>query len=336
MADGTLISWTDATANVINGCTRVSPGCGQGGQGGCYAERMAGTRLKDHPTRLGLTRSTPSGPRWTGVVRFHEPALQQVLHWRKPRMIFWCAHGDMFHSDVPDAWIDRCFAAMALTPQHTHQVLTKRSARMREYMTDPATHNRVADATADLASEIGVEPPETFVWPLPNVWKGVSVENQQYADERVPDLLATPAEVRWLSIEPMLGPVDLRQVTRWVEHDDLNGVAGDYWDCLENGIDWAVVGGESGPGARPMHPDWARSLRDQCAAASVPFHFKQWGEWAPHPEGRSEGFGSHGAIWHEERWLKFKRGDRHCDVWSVGKARAGRLLDGVLHDAYPL
>ena len=135
MADNTKIEWADATVNYVNGCSVVSPGCTN-----CYAMRLAGTRMKTHPTRAGLTRESKAGPVWTGEVRAHEPALQQVLAWKKPRRIFWNAHGDLFHPNVPDEWIDRQFAVMALTPQHTHMVLTKRPERMRDYVSAIRRH----------------------------------------------------------------------------------------------------------------------------------------------------------------------------------------------------
>lgn len=342
MSDGTKIEWTDATANVVNGCNIYSPGCAN-----CYAMRLAGTRLKDHPTRVGLTQPSKAGPVWTGEVRFNEKALQQVLRWTRPRRIFWNAHGDLFHESVPDEWIDRCFAAMALTPQHSHQVLTKRSARMRDYMRSldraivkafapPHQHPALDDPHAEFFASIA--PHAIAEWPLPNVWLGVSVEDQIRADERIPDLLATPAAVRWISAEPLLGPVDLLSIPAhgWYALD-----AGETWGGRASalrldrrGLDWIVAGGESGPHARPMHPDWARSLRDQCKAAGVPFLFKQWGEW--HPAGEpveimpnGDGiFAAPGAFakhWFGEKVLMLR----------VGKKQAGRLLDGARLDGYP-
>jgi protein gp37 len=133
MADGTKIEWTDATVNAINGCSVISPGCTN-----CYAMRLAGTRLKHHPSRVGLTIDSKAGPVWNGEVRLNEDQLLQPLRWTKPRQIFWNAHGDMFHPSVPKEWIDRCFAVMAMTPQHIHQVLTKRADRMRTHLSDPS------------------------------------------------------------------------------------------------------------------------------------------------------------------------------------------------------
>lgn len=345
MSDGTHIEWTDATWNPITGCSVVSPGCAN-----CYAMKLAGTRLKDIPSRQGLTRASKAGPVWTGEVRLNEGWLDQPLRWRRPRRIFVCAHGDLFHESVPDEWIDRVFAVMALAPQHQFQVLTKRSARMLHYMADWA----VADgfdrlhrwARANLANARADARPLTVGTaprlPLPNVWLGVSVEDQARADERIPDLLATPAAVRWISAEPLLGPINLQ-----VSHDwcDLCGGTGMLarWPkgrchvCNGKGrvaimgppkrdsyprLDWVVVGGESGPGARPMHPDWARSLRDQCADAGVPFLFKQWGEYEADQIGPEDA-----------RSISCPPG--HVNFRNVGKKAAGRLLDGVLHDGFP-
>lgn len=200
---------------------------------------------------------------------------------------------DLFHEGVPDSYIDQVFAVMALAPHHIFQVLTKRPERMRDYCAD-FSWSRVIDSCtgADgvstlsgftlqaLTHHFGQVPLSTLsykrrdLWPLPNVWLGVSVEDQAAADERIPFLLQTPAAIRWLSMEPLLGPVDLARSCRpW-------GPGGASAAMLSK-INWVVVGGESGPKARPRHPDLARSLRDQCAAAGVPFLFKQWGGWAP-------------------------------------------------------
>ena len=295
MSDGTKIEWTDATWNPIVGCSVVSPGCTN-----CYAMRLAGTRMKHHPSRAGLTRDSKAGPVWTGEVRFMEQWLIQPLRWAKPRMIFVCAHADLFHEAVPDEWIDRIFAVMAMAPQHTFQVLTKRPERMREYLHSPVVIDSIANAAHDIDGGIGAP-----ILPLPNVWLGVSVEDQRRADERIGILGSTPAALRWVSAEPLLGRIDF-------DIDQLQV------------IDWVVAGGESGPGARPMHPDWARSLRDQCAAAGVQFLFKQWGEWAPAEDYPSE---------IQEQYDVQGLADGHSI--RVGKKAAGRLLDGVIHDGYP-
>jgi len=279
VSDNSHIEWTDATWNPITGCTIVSAGCTN-----CYAMGLAGSRLKHHPSRAGLTRETGGRHVWTGEVRLNEQWLDQPLRWRKPRMIFVCAHGDLFHESVPDAWIDRVFAVMALCPQHTFQVLTKRPERMRAWRAENRITYIMAAAEAEI-DRLGWDswPASTRAWEahidgFPNVWLGTSIEDQPTADARIPHLLATPAAVRFVSAEPLLGPVDLTNIA-------------DGWDALDDGADdgipaepipdWIIVGGESGPGARPMHPDWARSLRDQCSGAGVAFFFKQWGGWAP-------------------------------------------------------
>ena len=265
MADKSSIEWTDATWNPVTGCSRVSQGCEN-----CYAERLAATRLRQHPSRAGLT---DANGRWNGEVRFNPQWLDWPLRAQRPRRIFVAAHGDLFHENVPDAWIDSIFAVMALSGRHVFQVLTKRPERMREYM--HVGEGRMAGAimgwlAAGPAAPVPISPRRRFDllriadagrpwfdWPLPNVWPGVSAEDQPTADERVPILLDTLAAVRWLSLEPLLGPLEI--------DDSLAG------------LDWVVVGGESGPGARPMEAAWARSLRNQCLCADVPFFFKQWG-----------------------------------------------------------
>lgn len=377
MADHTHIEWTDATWNPITGCSVVSAGCKH-----CYAMKLAGTRLQHHPSRAGLTTETKAGPVWNGQVRLNEDWLDQPLRWRRPRRIFVCAHGDLFHENVPDEWIDRVFAVMMLAPWHTFQVLTKRPERALEYLTakwQPAPAQTVAvpgftrfkipaetegdtrrdyivDACYAVAELAGLDQRKGFwraddtaehshsAWPLPNVWLGVSVEDQAAADERIPLLLQCPAAVRWVSAEPLLGPVDLVARDFLREHRDQDG------NVLHglNKLDWVVAGGESGTGARPMHPDWARSLRDQCAAAGVPFLFKQWGAWAPDWDGamtcascgdrkfdsaRRKNGQDECAHCGESDWLDAER--PLDELRMVGKKAAGRLLDGSLHDEYP-
>jgi protein gp37 len=344
MADLTAIEWTDATWNPITGCSVVSPGCTN-----CYAMRLAGTRLRNHPSRAGLTIESKAGPVWNGEVRFNERALLQPLSWKRPRMIFVCAHGDLFHESVPDAWIDQVFAVMALAPQHIFQVLTKRSDRMFRYLSDFGAvwriYETVCDMTLDLSLPIVLIHPDVDAtmappgqrihlhqWPLPNVWLGVSVEDQKRAEERIPDLLATPAAIRWISAEPLLGPINLRSID--ISGDEEILPLGARWlGRLEPGeaegprIDWVVAGGESGPAARPMHPAWAHSLRDQCAAADVPFLFKQWGEFRPCTKIE---------MGHACGATKVETGGASpAFLLKVGKKRAGRELDGVIHDAFP-
>lgn len=300
MADGTKIEWTEATWNPITGCSVVSPGCTN-----CYAMQLAGTRLAEHPSRKGLTRDTKAGPVWTGEVRFNEQWLDQPLRWRRPRMVFVCAHGDLFHESVPDEWLDRVFGVMALAPQHTFQVLTKRIERACRYIAAVTTPGRVWSSAGqypendraylDGLSLHGAKETDLPPWPLRNVWLGVSVEDQARADERIPVLLDTPAAVRWISAEPLLGPVDLTALPHenWRNRDGvLDALSGHDWVEVVYGpskgareicatgpnLDWVVIGGESGRDARKMDMAWARSLVAQCRSAGVAVFVKQLGQ----------------------------------------------------------
>jgi len=333
MGDTTHIEWTDATWNPVTGCTRVSPGCVN-----CYIDWAPPFRVEGrHFTDRDGNRSHAIGA--TTGVRLHPDRLDWPLRkrsWRGKR-VFVCSLADLFHDDVPDEYIARVFAVMALTPEVTYQVLTKRPARMRALL-----------ASGTFAGMVwrDVDDPS---WPLPNVWMGVTVEDQERADQRIPILLDTPAAVRWLSCEPLLGPVDLDATGMGV-----TGTSGP--ESRPSAVDWVVAGGESGPNARPMHPSWARSLRDQCATAGVPFLFKQWGEWAPdewidedgcrHVGRKPEARDSKSLVMHPAGMTALTP-DNPFDPWEhghpcwhtvmrrVGKKRAGRLLDGRTHDGYP-
>ena len=240
MADRSKIGWTDATWNPVTGCSVISPGCTN-----CYAMRLAGGRLKNHPSRAGLTQPSKTGPVWNGKVRFNDAWLEQPMDWSKPRRIFVVAHGDLFHPNVPDEWIDRTHSIMAHCPQHIFQVLTKRPDRMRDYYR--AASQRIVGDT-----EI----------PFKNVWRGVSAEDEPRAEERLPILIDTLAAVRFVSLEPLLEYVDL---SPWLP-----------------GLDWVIIGGESGPHARPFELNWARRIISQCQAAGVAVFMKQIGAnvWA--------------------------------------------------------
>lgn len=308
MAETTKIEWSDATWNPWYCCHKISPGCKN-----CYMFAWA--------KRAGFDPNVPVRSK----TKFYDP-----LKWKEPRHIFTCSLSDFFIEEA-DPWRDEAFAIMALTPQHTYQVLTKRPDRMLEYFTkaigrDGSIRTTARDSGFSIEREMKIReataPLQHFVkdktsvisFPLRNVWLGVSVEDQKTADERIPLLLQTPAALRWLSMEPLLGPVDLSNVTlgktspggfRYA--DVLRGWHSDRENKCGAGhrshrIDWVVAGGESGPDARPMHLDWPRSLRDQCTAAGVPFFFKQWGEWA----------------WDEDMRASYR----------VGKNKAGRELDG--------
>ena len=318
MTTTTSIEWTDTTWNPTTGCTKVSPGCDN-----CYAERI-------------VERFTGKGS--FAVITRSEPKLFAPFTWRKPRRVFVNSMSDLFHDQVPDAFIVQVFSVMARTPRHTYQLLTKRHGRMRSLLSTDGFRDAV------LALAPGA------LWPLRNLWLGVSVEDQQRATLRVPALLDTPAWIRWLSCEPLLGPIDL-------------GAADQDATC-DGGIDWVVVGGESGPGARPMHPGWARGLRDQCTDTGIPFFFKQWGEHLPvavaddpqyaggrafeHPRGarisasiRERGpsgtfrAGVTRAMRPGDRNGHGLMLDRDTIAVRVGKKAAGRDLDGRTFDEFP-
>ncbi|MFF1284396.1 DUF5131 family protein [Streptomyces sp. NPDC058299] len=392
MSTTTKIEWTRGpdgspgkTWSPLIGCDRVSPGCDR-----CYAITTANIRSA-HPNPkvavpfTGTVQRTAAGLDWTGRVNLLEDRLTEPLRWRKPYRVFVNSLSDLFHREVPSDFIAQVFAVMALTPRHTYQVLTKRHARMQNLLNSEAFHTQVLAWAARLQDDTHPMPSwdvgtrQLTAWPLPNVWLGVSVEDQKRANLRVPALLDTPAAVRFVSAEPLLGPVDLTtwmppvgpmpteeapatwaewtwpdwvpaQVREQIEDSwssrwglgprhwirDMHDqgapafgarltmddgfsstppqVTGRFVYCWGNigrlaldddptgrgrafaytsfgwnayrqtrGIDWVIVGGESGPGARPMHADWARSLRDQAVAARAAFLFKQWGEWGPAP-----------------------------------------------------
>jgi len=344
----TNIEWTDSTWNPLRGCSRVSEGCRN-----CYAEKVAYRFSGAGQAYEGLAILRNGHAGWTGKVELVEKHLLDPLKWKgvpelvpgsegvegqrakgqtklRRRRIFVNSMSDLFHESVPDAWIDRIFAVMALCPQHDFQVLTKRPARMLAYFGGGFPHpgsDRVMAirvATAPLQSLAGY-PRDAIHFPLPNVWLGVSVENQVAADDRIPLLLQTAAAARFISAEPLLGPVSLRWKnstpfgTPHPRHlkpdpDGAGRVCTDEYDGLRE-LDWVIVGGESGAGGntRSMKPSWARTLRDQCQAANVPFFFKQWGEWIPT----------------EDPKVAEQRGVPLGECMSyVGKKAAGAQLDG--------
>ena len=303
----TTIEWTRGddgrpgeTWNPTTGCDRVSAGCDN-----CYALTLA-KRLKG----MGSAKYQRDGdPRTSGPgfgLTVHEDALNLPRRWRKPRRVFVNSMSDLFHPKVTDEFLAKVWAVMAASPQHVFQILTKRPTRMRSLLSDP---------NGEFQSEVGgwrymhgetdttILTPEipSWGWPLPNVHIGVSVEDQEQADRRIPPLERTPAAVRFISAEPLLGEILL----------------GDH----QRSLDWVIVGGESGPHARPMHAAWARSLRDQCETAGVPFFFKQWGEYAP--TGAKVARRSTGWVMVEE-------------IKRVGKRAAGRELDGQLWEQFPV
>ncbi len=375
----TKIEWTEETWNPVVGCSKVSEGCKN-----CYAITMANRLAHIHATTelyMDTVTKTAGGLlNWTGVVNVSEGAMDKPLWTRKPTMFFVNSMSDLFHESVPFEVIHRVFAVMALCPQHTFQILTKRADRMAEYFKKyengigDKIENRVYqyleymhgpdgrllpalreagwmwdetyannDGSIDKDTELLFE----HEGPLPNVWMGVSVENQKCADERIPFLLQVPAAIRFLSCEPLLGKISLAiEAPEWDDAGasriySLEGRRTDMGrPCSDtNKIDWVIAGGESGAGSRPMHPDWVRSLRDQCIYSKVPFFFKQWGDWGPHPpkpvEGKYTGagifikpdgrYGDQGEWWDGTATAMDRK----------GKGKTGKKLDGIIHQEFP-
>ncbi|MEN6567160.1 MAG: phage Gp37/Gp68 family protein [Veillonellales bacterium] len=307
------IEWCDRVWNPVTGCTKISPGCQN-----CYAERMS----KRFGEKWGLPKDNPF------KVTLHPDRLDQPLHWTKPSKIFVCSMSDLFHDDVPDSFLDQVFAYMAKAEQHTFLVLTKRPERMRNYIFKAMYDEDCNyDGWYEALNELGI--PDAA--PMENVWLGVTAEDQEQADKRIPILLQTPAAKRFVSVEPMLSAVDLNRYimpsqkakgTLFGAPIELSGK--DLADLVGlHSLDWVICGGESGPGARPVHPDWVRSLREQCKMSKTAFLFKQWGEWAPMP-----------CIDSAVKSSPVYEFSNQC-MCRVGKKKAGRLLDGQLWDQYP-
>lgn len=353
------IEWTDSSWNPIRGCTKVSAGCDN-----CYAMGVAYRFSGKGQPYEGLARKVNGRPAWTNVVREVPDHLEDPLRWIKPRRIFVNSMADLFHESLTDDMIGRIFAVMGAAPWHTYQVLTKRPERMASLLSNPDFVQFVERGILVAATGHQHAMQRYKVWgggpsmPFPHVWLGTSVEDQAAADKRIPHLLKTPAAVRFLSCEPLLGPIDLSRV-EWPVHPDVGfpGVLNDeserddwrYWNRKLGGIGWVIVGGESGPRARPMHPDWARELQVECTAAEVPFFFKQWGEWAPdlpfaqdagatallHRDGRYFVTGQTNDV---PKWVEERVGcgaDPDVYMYRLGKHAAGRLLGGRTWNEMP-
>ncbi|HEG43358.1 MAG TPA: phage Gp37/Gp68 family protein [Phycisphaerales bacterium] len=386
----TKIEWTDETWNVTGGCTPVSAGCLN-----CAAARSARRCIGfGNDKYKGLV----NGSKWTGEIRLYPDELEKPLHWKQQRRVFVDFMSDLFHPDVPFDFIDKVWAVMALCPDHTFQVLTKRPERMAEYINfitgeasdgpggypvqdhfsdvildsksymekatalekDDLKYNHAAGRRtpsydyfyAEILNKI-----EAIHWPLPNVWLGTTAENQEMANLRIPELLKCPAAKRFVSVEPMLGAVDLtKYVTlRYGKSPDDCNVMDSCGECNTYPcpskpnviyLDWVICGGESGPGARPMYPDWARSIRDQCKAAGVPFFFKQWGAWVDSDLTEVKGNIKNAKImfpdgstvlWQDKPWNHYEFYERGgLEVVRVGKKKAGSLLDGAQHKEMPI
>lgn len=309
MGDKSGIEWTEATWNPIAGCSIVSPGCQN-----CYAMRQAARIARMQPENVkyqGVTKVVNGNAVWTGKVNLDEQTLFQPLDWKKPRYIFVNSMSDLFHESVADFDIARILAVMGLASWHTFQVLTKRPARMAALLNSPNFAEVVEDASGEFDSyaderaqqygHVDVLARMQGDWrtqdhtalPMPNVWLGVSVEDQQRADERIPHLLRTPAAVRWLSCEPLLGalnlgpwmaeeaPISYRFLSRYygaAGFDEKGSQPERKFKLLDpQPLHWVVCGGESGEGARSMSIEWAAELALQCQAAGVPFFMKQLG-----------------------------------------------------------
>lgn len=365
MAENSKIEWTDHTFNPWRGCTKVSPGCAN-----CYAETLSkrnpallgewgpgkprvlaseamwkeplqwnavaarypdqctkcGTRLSmDAQEQIG-NKTCPSQRRHCGKFDTSLPRCGGIVQLNVRPRVFCASLADWLDNEVPLPWLIRLLSLIAQTRHLDWLLLTKRlenlRPRMEAVMRYFARNNVTVDeALARVMAEAWLTTGGTI---LDNVWLGTTVEDQARADERIPLLLSLPAKVRFLSCEPLLGAVNISEIrdSEGFEYMPLVGA-----EKPEPRIHWVICGGESGPKARPMHPDWARSLRDQCAQADTPFFFKQWGEFAPCPIGDGPDLVTDAV---------FKKGPGHDGaVWQVGKAKAGRVLDGEEHNGFP-
>ena len=324
MSEQTAIEWCDSTFNPWIGCAKIGPGCDH-----CYAEHLMDTRMHKVKWGAGNPRVRTSAGNW-----------QKPLQWDRQHDAFFATHGrrqrvfcaslaDVFDNEVSVEWRRDLFGLIELTPNLDWLLLTKRIGNVFRLVSEARTHDWLAGRR--------------------NVWLGITVVNQEEADRDIPKLLATPGHVRFLSIEPILGPINLTNVAPpFVEGRDWHGidVLTPHNHSLRPGIDWVICGGESGIFARPTHPDWVRSLRGQCAATGVPFLFKQWGDWRPPQKG--EAFDT--TMGRAQRVPAFIvapcGGTAHCfendqtrnggtAMLRVGKKTAGRLLDGREWNGYP-
>lgn len=298
MSDTTTIEWCDSTFNPWIGCTRVSDGCA-----GCYAAVSTPARAMSIQWGPGEARHRTAESTWKQPPAWERAHAAFFAGHGRRRRVFCASLADVFDNEVPPEWRVDLFRLIAATPHLDWLILTKRIGNAWPMMQEVARRCHGGEQ------------------PLDNIWLGATVVHQEEADRDIPKLLATPARVRFLSCEPLLGPVDLRMTIGLRQ--------------VRRGLHWVIAGGESGPKARPSHPDWFRSLRDQCAAAGVPFLFKQWGEWAP----ESQFIDGDWRVCVPERGRgsvsEFDFDDAKTTMFRVGKKAAGRLLDGVQHDEFP-
>lgn len=327
--EGAEVFW-----NLVSGCSQVSEGCKN-----CHAQVQAGRLNRPGQIYSGLTIRTEEGAKWTGDTKLSFDLLMEPLKWVKPRNVLVAPLSDLFHENVPDAFIDKVFAVMALCSQHRFVLQTKRAKRLMEYCQSLKT--RPYEVASALMEDLKLAPYapgsqdfhtadgdiQNVVMKglLPNLSISISIENQAAADERLPALLATPAAEKSVDVSPLLGMIDLKLM----EVSDLA---------------WISVSGEAGPGSRPMHPDWVRSIRDQCSKAGIPFVFPQWGDWVPvaiikqTPE-VDQRPGHEMAPYKTMRLSEARNEQLHCVetgstylMSRVGKKASGRVLDGKIWD----
>lgn len=362
------IEWTEKTWNPTIGCSKASEGCKN-----CYAIKEAWIRMGNPNPKIqakfaGTVYKTEGGAlNWTGNINFGQDALTLPLRTKKPALWFVNSMSDLFHPNMPEEYIDEVYAVMALCRQHTFQVLTKHPERMAEYFDGdwrkrvygqvyvvydkadyPTLHNMQQDALDLLDGE----------YPLPNVWHGVSVENQKWADIRIPLLLQVPSAVRFLSCEPLLGPLDISKYLTppyvcnkcgfvGYDHYKLGALEGLHLNCnysafpstiMPPQIHWIIVGGESGPDARPMHPTWVQHLREQCIKAEIPFFFKQWGDWVPINDWKEAGLHKKTCVYRDgyyDEHMYVRNGESGQPMAKMGKKKSGALLDWTEWKQWP-
>lgn len=334
MSDQTNIEWADSTFNPFIGCTKVSPACDN-----CYAEELMDKRMHVVKWGAGQPRKRTSEANWKKPLQWNNKRFMEcgacgwrgeceseligcggcgsIHHLKDTRRRVFCASlADVFDNEVPSLWRQHLMSLIADTPNIDWLLLTKRIGNAARMLQESCEHDgRLMDSSDRYK-------------PRPNIWLGATICNQEEADRDIPKLLQVPAAVRFLSMEPLLSPVNIaRWLVPWSHTDNRYGIR----------IDWVIVGGESGHNARPMHPDWVRSLRDQCKSAGVPFHFKQWGEWLPdfYPA-------SHMRMSEKSQFVNldgitnYGIGNAGCAVVNkLGKQAAGRLLDSVEHNGMP-
>jgi len=330
MSENTKIEWATHTFNPWIGCTKVGPGCDH-----CYAENLMDTRLHAVQWGPGAPRKRTSAKNWADPIKWNAQHAEYFAQHGHRQRVFCSSLADVFDNEVPEPWRWDLFRLIDATPNLDWLLLTKRIGNAGDMLNE--------SASSVMGEFVGARAWDMKPWS--NVWLGATIVNQTEADRDIPKLLEVPAAKRFLSMEPLLGPVDLRSID--VSGDEEILPLGATWLGREEygpRLDWVIVGGESGPGARPMHPDWARSLRDQCDASSVPFLFKQWGEWIDERHANLDQ-PVHFSIRRTTSKLmkdgsvlplqQANASESYVGIYRVGKQAAGRLLDGIEHNSYP-